>query len=359
MIINVYYLIYLKFIDIDKMIELNHTFHIEEEDSIFKQELLKGNKNNFNNIFKFKLYYPFDKTILQISENENDSLIDKESKILNVMNFEKEQKLIDLDEDHRIKKESTFISQNDYTNLESIKTIDNKPTNQKYGISEDISNNIFENNFLTNKKESNFNNQKLYFVAANIQNSCPLDKNKETIFSIHKDKTSKMKNVYINITNQKIQDNVNDNVFILIKANNEKDEKRETIFNSKKRNRNIFRTNFEIFNPREYDDYTKIMINEVLNLKNKDKINLRNLFVTKLKKEKKNNRKHYSDDIRKKIKSGFHRILKNILNAKLESAGSTLFFDYLPQVFITNISKKENQSILNLTLELFSLKICF
>ena len=63
----------------------------------------------------------------------------------------------------------------------------------------------------------------------------------------------------------------------------------------------------------------------------------------------KKKRKFKSDDIRKKIKSRFHKTLKNIINANLKKAGSKKFFDFLPQCFIGNISKKVNSECLELT----------
>ena len=63
----------------------------------------------------------------------------------------------------------------------------------------------------------------------------------------------------------------------------------------------------------------------------------------------KKKRKFKSDDIRKKIKSRFHKTLKNIINANLRKAGSKKFFDFLPQCFIGNISKKVNSECLELT----------
>ena len=63
----------------------------------------------------------------------------------------------------------------------------------------------------------------------------------------------------------------------------------------------------------------------------------------------KKKRKFKSDDIRKKIKSRFHKTLKNIINENLKNAGSKKFFDFLPQCFIGNISKKINSECLELT----------
>jgi hypothetical protein len=74
------------------------------------------------------------------------------------------------------------------------------------------------------------------------------------------------------------------------------------------------------------------------------------------KRREKKKRKFKSDDIRKKIKSRFHKTLKNIVNEKLKNAGSKKFFDFLPQCFIGNIAKKPNSQNFDLTYkELFSI----
>ena len=67
------------------------------------------------------------------------------------------------------------------------------------------------------------------------------------------------------------------------------------------------------------------------------------------KRREKKKRKFKSDDIRKKIKSRFHKTLKNIINDMLKKAGSKMLFDFLPQCFIGNISKKINSKCLELT----------
>ena len=60
-------------------------------------------------------------------------------------------------------------------------------------------------------------------------------------------------------------------------------------------------------------------------------------------------RKFKCDNIHKKIKSRFHKTLKNIINNNLKRAGSKLLFTFLPQCFIGKISKKDNSKYLNLT----------
>jgi hypothetical protein len=67
------------------------------------------------------------------------------------------------------------------------------------------------------------------------------------------------------------------------------------------------------------------------------------------KKKQKKKRKFKPDDIRKKIKTRFHKTIKNIINENLKIAGSNQFFDFLPQSFISNISRDKNKNIMNLT----------
>ena len=90
-------------------------------------------------------------------------------------------------------------------------------------------------------------------------------------------------------------------------------------------------------------------------------INTPNDFIFKFKTKKyfysengkrkrvKKKRKFKPDDIRKKIKARFHKTIKNIINENLKKAGSKELFDFLPQCFIGNISKKINSKCLELT----------
>ena len=69
------------------------------------------------------------------------------------------------------------------------------------------------------------------------------------------------------------------------------------------------------------------------------------------KKKQKKKRKFKPDDIRKKIKAGFHKSIKNIINNKLQKAGSKNLFTFFPQSFITNITIKLNNKAFDLTFE--------
>ena len=69
--------------------------------------------------------------------------------------------------------------------------------------------------------------------------------------------------------------------------------------------------------------------------------------ITKKTVEKK--RKEKEDNIRKKLKANFHKKLKKIINNLLNESGAKYTFETLPQIFISDISKKTNFEVLNLT----------
>jgi len=81
------------------------------------------------------------------------------------------------------------------------------------------------------------------------------------------------------------------------------------------------------------------------------KFKTKKYFVTENGKRKrvKKKRKFKPDDIRKKIKARFHKTFKNIINENLKKAGSKELFDFLPQCFIGNVSKKINSKCFELT----------
>lgn len=62
-------------------------------------------------------------------------------------------------------------------------------------------------------------------------------------------------------------------------------------------------------------------------------------------------RKDKEDNIRKKIKSGFLKKLRNKINNLLKNSGSKYTFEALPLHFIEDISKKTNFEVMNLTYE--------
>ena len=83
---------------------------------------------------------------------------------------------------------------------------------------------------------------------------------------------------------------------------------------------------------------------KIFHIENKSKI------VTSIK------RKYKSDDIRKKIKSRFHKSIKDLLNENLKKIGSKYLFDFLPQCFVSNVTIKLNKEALDLTYKEILLK---
>lgn len=159
--------------------------------------------------------------------------------------------------------------------------------------------------------------------------------------------------------NKEIKENTS-----IIKAENlqskgEKDKKIDSIFFTDKNKFKVYKMiNFNVFHPGGNTEYYKKIRDEIDNQngdknKNNMPVNKFNVFknnkkVKKKAKEKKK-RKDKPDDIRKKIKARFLKITKNRINEMLKIAKSKEFFDFFPQSFISNISKKSNHGIIYMT----------
>lgn len=152
-------------------------------------------------------------------------------------------------------------------------------------------------------------------------------------------------NYYINnLIDNNIQ-NINDNLHL---ENEEINNVNNQIFFCEK----VKRPKFELFSQGKYDDFSKNIIEETLNEIKQAKKIIKGNSERRLKKIRKQN----SDNIRKKIKSRFLKTFKNKFNEKLKLAGSDYFIQFLPQNFVTNITKKLNKSVLYFTLEEIFLK---
>lgn len=68
-------------------------------------------------------------------------------------------------------------------------------------------------------------------------------------------------------------------------------------------------------------------------------------------KKKKKRRKFKPDNIKKKIKARFHKDLKFTINKRLKQAGAQKLFELMPQNFITNMTIKLNNQVMDLTFE--------
>ena len=157
---------------------------------------------------------------------------------------------------------------------------------------------------------------------------------------------------------QKNLDKFGGNISIVLDSHNE--DLGKYIFIGKKKALNKFKNekDFAIFTFGEYNNYSQKKLEESLNsnLKNGYKFEIHEVkYSKKYKKRIKtvHKRKENSDNIRKKIKSRFLKILKQKINEKLISAGCPLnkIFKFLPQSFVSDINKGSNMKILDLTFE--------
>ena len=150
---------------------------------------------------------------------------------------------------------------------------------------------------------------------------------------------------------QNINNNINNDNFSYINDNTEK--KNENILIGRKRRLfNIsYPKTFNIFNKGGNDNYIRQLIKESLQ-NNKEYFFSKNSIEIIGGKDR-------DDNMRKKIKTRFCKILKNTVNKLLSLVGSKRIFDNLPQEFIINISKELNKGWLDLTFkELYSKNFC-
>ena len=252
--------------------------------------------------------------------------------------------------------------------------------------------NKIQNNIEDLKKETNLYEQP--FITQNSFNTSINDFNFQNQLNnnLHQGEFSsgpQLKNHYLFQTNkisqtkQNINFNSSNNLNIQL---NQKDDYSsiknfESIYkidNLNKNNININNNKTELIGPIIYNgsydvnnnfQNDKILLNKhklrpnynLLNINKKQSIKKRNIFnkfkVYKVepKKERekayklKHKRKYKPDDIRKKIKARFHKSIKNIVNENLRQAGSKYTFSFLPQIFISSISRDKNHQILNLS----------
>ena len=240
------------------------------------------------------------------------------------------------------------------------------------------------------------NHDKLYFVNnKDINNNNIIyfedfDEFYKKFFEIEQENDISNVNIYekpffypnLNLNNDKIFSSFENEKFFIVKNNkkeNKKDkneilyEKPKNINVKNKKNKNLDENYFFPFTPGKgllnYFNIKKSeesFLNSESNASNNEKLiidentlnseqinnNVNNTyyefkFKTKKycimpngkKRRQKKKRKYKSDDIRKKIKSRFHKTLKNIVNNMLKKGGSKKFFDFLPQNFLNKKNK--------------------
>ena len=248
----------------------------------------------------------------------------------------------------------------DYSIINIEENSDDLTINKKYLNFKDSLSNIFgdKNTNVDNESEIDYN-QYYYLkkrVNPNIKDNLI---NSIENYDDTKGKSNESQKIHSVISDSKCNNNINNLLKNLsekdLEHNNNNKINKEKFLGKKKK---IFRVEysniFNIFSFCERNNNIQKLINDALNDKNskikkngREKRRNKTKFIV--------NRKQNFDNIRKKIKARFLKALKNALNAKLKSAGSKYFFTFLPQIFIINLSKKINKSILDLTLnELFS-----
>ena len=153
-------------------------------------------------------------------------------------------------------------------------------------------------------------------------------------------------------------ENEQENLMVPIPLFNQ-DKKSNNFIPQKETSQILYKNKFNIYNEnglfkKRYSDNKnkneKVGNNNLFNV-NKSTSTAK-LFKTR-KKEGKiiRKRKEKPDDIRKKIKSRFLKTLKNGINRMLENANSKMFFDYLPQSFVVDVSRQANKPIMNMKLK--------
>ena len=98
----------------------------------------------------------------------------------------------------------------------------------------------------------------------------------------------------------------------------------------------------------EEDDESSKDLNSLLNQKRPRKKRKGKFFIDPKGKRTAIRRRRKEDNIRKKIKSSFHKYMRLYINNALKEAGSKYIFETLPQHFIAEITKKTNYRIMNI-----------
>ena len=223
-----------------------------------------------------------------------------------------------------------------------------------------------ENNDLFPDDEFNKENQKNYNSEEQREmNLKPIDKQNEIILEhMNKIKNDQNKcNAKVLSFNEEEESHHN-NIEIVISNNISSDDTKNHLLNCFKIkdafNKKIIQSKFNQWkkilpfqrNSTIGDDKKKLFV--IFNLFNPRKEKAINYTIKEENKENRifgivaTKRKQKSDDVRKKIKARFLKILKNKINENLKRVNSEKLFDYFPQCFVADINKKRNKEIINM-----------
>ena len=229
----------------------------------------------------------------------------------------------------------------------------------------------------TDKELNPLITQNLLNIPPNIIGS---QNNKTTfqkvVFSITPQKNN-LKNAYYNSTSQTTSDQFNNINIININSNEDSSLKEnKELLNNINNNNQINNNNNILIKPKffgesnDINNCNNVILNNAIIKKGQVRIRIREsakfrkrkifnkfkVYRIEPRKEKekisyklKHKRKYKPDDIRKKIKARFHKSIKNIVNENLRIAGSKHLFSFLPQIFISSISRETNHQVLNIT----------
>jgi hypothetical protein len=208
--------------------------------------------------------------------------------------------------------------------------------------------------------------------ANDINSQNNINKIQKVIFSITP-QINNLKNTFNNSNSQTTQTTSNSKFDqCMNKENNSNEdsslkENKEPLYSIKNKiniNNNLIKPNF-CEEPIYINNLNSVKINKSLGrikIRESAKFKKRRIFnkfkvyriESRKEKEKlsyklKHKRKYKPDDIRKKIKARFHKSIKNIVNENLRRAGSKYLFSFLPQIFISSISREKNHQVLNMS----------
>ena len=245
-----------------------------------------------------------------------------------------------------------YISNYDESNFINIFSFENEP-NEIIGhiypennyIKEDgkkikeMPNLSGDNNDRENNKELNSLNSKGYSIKNNTNN---ID-------------ISGIPGITINISNEINKNIIDSNVI------NKKLKKTQISW----QNLEIgYEKEFQLFNKGTNNFFVNEIINLINNIENQKKVQSNKLFKTyniengdntKLieRKRKNETKKRFEkpDDIRKKLKSRFHKIFTKKINDNLKAVNSKKKFYLMPQIFISNTARKQNKELMNMKLK--------
>ena len=208
-----------------------------------------------------------------------------------------------------------------------------------------------------NSPKNNYQNSKVIFETTPQANNQVLSQNNSTAYTMSNNKLNQINNV--NSSN----------------ASNDDSSLKENIepLNYTIRNKIV---NNVLIKPKFYEEsnninnYNNVILNNGVITKSQGRIKIKEsakfkkrkvfnkfkVYRIEPRKEKekisykqKHKRKYKPDDIRKKIKARFHKSIKNIVNENLKQAGSKHLFSFLPQIFISSISREKNHQVLNMS----------